>query len=243
MKNLLTLGLLFVLSMSFWLFMPGLPWAQNKDVSNRDQTNPSAATNNYYLKTAKEYLSSQDYVKAIESAELAILLEPDSAEAQALLNESRRLQNEKKQTAGTQAPKEVAATSSSGKGISSLLEDAHIAIREARYDDAQTILDSILKTDPLNKDALYLKGTVNDLKHGRVTESLKTTGSQEKQRNDEYLRESVIPYQDILRYPAEVQWKDIANRKLPELNKIVEDNKKTTDKLRIIPNPAKESPS
>ena len=86
-------------------------------------------------------------------------------------------------------------------------------------------MDSILKTDPLNKDALYLKGTVNDLKHGRVTEGLKTTDTQEKQRSDEHLRESVIPYQDILRYPAEVQWKDIANRKLPELNKIVEDNK------------------
>jgi len=243
MKNLLTLGSLFVLSMSFWLFMPGLPWAQNKDVSSRDQKNQAAATNNYYLKTAKAYFASQDYAKATESAELAILLEPDSTEAQALLNESRRLQNEKKQTAGTQAPKEEAAPSSPETGISSRLVDAHIAIREARYDNAQALLDSILQTDPINKEALYLKGVVSDLKHGRVTESLKTIGVQEKQGCDEHLRESIIPYQDILRFPAEMQWKDIANRRLPELNKIVEENKKTTDKLRLIPNPSKDSSS
>ncbi|MBI5306958.1 MAG: hypothetical protein HZB37_01125, partial [Planctomycetes bacterium] len=243
MKNRLTLGLLFVLSMSFWLFMPGMPLAQNKDISHQVQKNPDAATDNYYLKTAQAYFASQDYAKAAEAAELAILLEPDSAEAQALLHESKRLLDAKKQTAGIQTPKETAAPSSSEKGISSFLEDAHIAIREARYDDAQALLDSILQTDPLNKEALYLKGVVNDLKHGRVTEGLITTDVQEKQRNEEHLRESVIPYQDILRYPAEVQWKDIANRRLPELNKIVEESKKTTDKLRLIPNPAKESPS
>lgn len=243
MKNRLTLGLLFVLSMSFWLIMPGLPLAQNKDISNQDQKNPAAATNNYYLKTAQGYFASQDYAKAAEAAELAILLEPGSAEAQALLHESKRLQDAKKQTAVTQTSKEEAAPSSPEAGISSHLVDTHIAIREARYDDAQALLDTILKTDPLNKEALFLKGMVNDLKHGRVTEGLKTTDVQERQRNEEHLRESVIPYQDILRYPAEVQWKDIANRRLPELNKIVEESKKTTDKLRLIPNPAKESPS
>ena len=243
MKNRLTLGLLFVLSMSFWLFMPGLPLAQNKDISNQDQKNPAAATNNYYLKTAQGYFASQDYAKAAEAAELAILLEPGSAEAQALLHESKRLQDAKKQTAVTQTSKEEAAPSFPEAGISSRLVDVHTAIREARYDDARALLDSIFKTDPLNKEALFLKGMVNDLKHGRVTESLKITGTQEKQGSDEHLRESAIPYQDILRFPAEVQWKDIANRRLPELNKIVEENKKTTDKLRLIPNPAKDSSS
>jgi len=243
MKNLMTLGLLFVLSLSFWLFMPGLPLAQNKDIPSQDQKNLAVTTNNYYLKAAKAYFASQDYAKTIETAELAILLEPDSAEAQALLNESRQLLNGKKQTVGTQTPKDTASPPSSESGISSRLEDAHIAIQEARYDDAQALLDSILNTDPLNKDALYLKGTMNDLKHGHVTTSLKTTGAQEKQRNNEYLRESIIPYQDILRYPAEVQWKDIANRRLPELTKIVEDSKKTTDKLRLIPNPTVDSSS
>ncbi|MBF8277669.1 MAG: xpsD [Candidatus Brocadiaceae bacterium] len=243
MKNRLTLGLLFVLSMSFWLFMPGLPLAQNKDTSHQVQKNPDEAANNYYLKTAMGYFAAQDYTKAAEAAELAILLDPGCAEAQTLLHESQRLQDAKKQTGGTQAPKEPAAPSSPEAEIPSLLEDARIAIREARFDEAQALLYSILKTDPLNKNALYLKGTMNDLKHGRVTESLKTTGSQEKHRTDEHLRESIIPYQDILRYPAEVQWKDIANRKLPELNKIVEESKKTTDKLRLISNPSKESAS
>lgn len=243
MKNRLTLGLLFVVSMSFWLFMPGLPLAQNKDTSHQVQKNPDAAANNYYLKTATGYFAAQDYAKAAEAAELAILLEPGCAEAQTLLHESQRLQDVKKQTGGTQAPKEEAAPSSPETGISSRLVDAHIAIREARYDNAQALLDSILQTDPINKEALYLKGVVSDLKHGRVTESLKTIGVQEKQGCDEHLRESIIPYQDILRFPAEMQWKDIANRRLPELNKIVEENKKTTDKLRLIPNPSKESSS
>ncbi|MEK7298095.1 MAG: hypothetical protein AAB069_09365, partial [Planctomycetota bacterium] len=243
MKNRLTLGLLFVVSMSFWLFMPGLPLAQNKDTSHQVQKNPDAASNNYYLKTAMGYFAAQDYAKAAEAAELAILLEPGCAEAQTLLHESQRLQDVKKQTSGTQAPKEEAAPSSPETGISSRLVDAHIAIREARYDNAQALLDSILQTDPINKEALYLKGVVSDLKHGRVTESLKTIGVQEKQGCDEHLRESIIPYQDILRFPAEMQWKDIANRRLPELNKIVEENKKTTDKLRLIPNPSKDSSS
>ncbi|MEK6621154.1 MAG: hypothetical protein AABZ13_01595, partial [Planctomycetota bacterium] len=243
MKNRLTLGLLFVVSMSFWLFMPGLPLAQNKDTSHQVQKNPDAASNNYYLKTAMGYFAAQDYAKAAEAAELAILLEPGCAEAQTLLHESQRLQDVKKQTGGTQAPKEEAAPSSPETGISSRLVDAHIAIREARYDNAQALLDSILQTDPINKEALYLKGVVSDLKHGRVTESLKTIGVQEKQGCDEHLRESIIPYQDILRFPAEMQWKDIANRRLPELNKIVEENKKTTDKLRLIPNPSKDSSS
>lgn len=243
MKNRLTLGLLFVVSMSFWLFMPGLPLAQNKDTSHQVQKNPDAAANNYYLKTATGYFAAQDYAKAAEAAELAILLEPGCAEAQTLLHESQRLQDVKKQTGGTQTPKEEAAPSSPETGISSRLVDAHKAIREARYDNAQALLDSILQTDPINKEALYLKGVVSDLKHGRVTESLKTIGVQEKQGCDEHLRESIIPYQDILRFPAEMQWKDIANRRLPELNKIVEENKKTTDKLRLIPNPSKESSS
>ncbi|HJW86568.1 MAG TPA: hypothetical protein VJ440_08040 [Candidatus Brocadiaceae bacterium] len=243
MKNRLTLGLLFVLSMSFWLFMPGLPLAQNKDTSHQVQKNPDAAANNYYLKTATGYFAAQDYAKAAEAAELAILLEPGNAEAQAILRESQRLQEVKKQTGGTQATKEPVSPPSPEKGIPSLLADAHIAIRDARYDEALVLLDLILRADPANKEALYLKGVVNERKHGLVTEDLKTTGSQEKQRNDEHLRESVIPYQDILRYPAEVQWKDIANRRLPELNKIVEENKKTTDKLRLIPNPSKESSS
>lgn len=216
-------------------FAPYQSLSQNKDTS---ETEP-ATTNNYYLKTAKIYLEQKDYTKAVDALELAVLLEPNNEEALTLLKQSRQLLEEVNKSIEmpdkTGGPKE--AKTAHHEDISQLIQNAYTAIKEERYDDAAKIADLILTTDSANKEALYIKEKVNDLRHKYITENLKTTQSQEKLKNHEYLKEASIPYQDTLRFPAKEQWTDISKRTLPELDKIVEENKIKTEQLRLIPNP------
>jgi type II secretory pathway component GspD/PulD (secretin) len=222
------------------LLVPNQSRAQNKDTSGTK----SPPTNNYYLKTAKMYIGLEEYAKAIDSLELAILLEPDNTEAHTLLKESRRLLEEKKVSLGMQdkssVPKEMATPLPPGQVLVSL-PNAYTAIEDERYDDAVEIINAILETDPTNKEALYLKEKINDIRHRRITENLKTTHAQEKLKSHEYLREALIPYQETLQFPVRGQWRDILKRTLPELDKIVEENKRKTEQLRLIPNPVLES--
>ena len=95
--------------------------------------------------------------------------------------------------------------------------------------------------DSANKEALYIKEKVNDIKHKDNTENLKAIHVQEKLKSHEYLKEASVPYQDTLRFPAKEQWADITKRTLPELDKIIEENKIKTEQLRLIPNPAEGS--
>ncbi|HHT9145044.1 MAG: hypothetical protein Q7J76_00095 [Candidatus Brocadiaceae bacterium] len=236
MKNKSTLISIFILSMFLLLFFaPYQSLSQNKDTS---ETEP-ATTNNYYLKTAKIYLEQKDYTKAVDALELAVLLEPNNEEALTLLKQSRQLLEEVNKSIEmpdkTGGPKE--AKTAHHEDISQLIQNAYTAIKEERYDDAAKIADLILTTDSANKEALYIKEKVNDLRHKYITENLKTTQSQEKLKNHEYLKEASIPYQDTLRFPAKEQWTDISKRTLPELDKIVEENKIKTEQLRLIPNP------
>ena len=235
MKNRSTLISIFVLSMFLLLFAPYQSLSQNKDIS---ETEP-ATTNNYYLKTAKIYLEQKDYTKAVDALELAVLLEPNNEEALTLLKQSRQLLEEVNKsiemldkTGGTKEAK-----TAHHEDISQLIQNAYTAIKDERYDDAAKIADLILTTDSANKEALYIKEKVNDLRHKYITENLKTTQSQEKLKNHEYLKEASIPYQDTLRFPAKEQWTDISKRTLPELDKIVEENKIKTEQLRLIPTP------
>ena len=129
-------------------------------------------------------------------------------------------------------------TATPPKDTYQLMQNVYTAIKEERYNDALEIVDLILIIDPINKEALYIKGKINEVKHTRTTENLKTTQSQEKLKSYEYLKEASIPYQGTLRFPAKEQWKDISSRILPELDRIVEENKRKTEQLRLIPNPA-----
>ncbi|MFN3533633.1 MAG: hypothetical protein ACK41Q_14195, partial [Candidatus Brocadia sp.] len=92
MKSIFTLILVIILNMCLSSLVPNQFRAQGKDTSETGSLPP----NNYYLKTAKMYVGLEDYAKAVDSLELAILLEPDNAEARTLLKESRRLLAEKK---------------------------------------------------------------------------------------------------------------------------------------------------
>lgn len=91
--------------------------------------------------------------------------------------------------------------------------------------------------EPYNEEALYYKEKVNITKHKSNYENLKAIYSQEKLRSKEYLKESSVPYQDIIRFPDQKQWDGISNRKLPELSASVKENKARTELLRTIPNP------
>ncbi|MFN3533448.1 MAG: type II secretion system protein GspD, partial [Candidatus Brocadia sp.] len=139
-------------------------------------------------------------------------------------------------------PKKTATPLTQDQEPASLLQNAYTAIEDERYDDAIEITHAILATNPTNEEALYLKEKINDIRHRRITENLKATYTQEKLKSHEYLRELSIPYQGTLRFPERGQWKDILKRTLPDLDKIVEENKKKTEQLRLIPNPVLESP-
>ncbi|TVM03306.1 MAG: hypothetical protein CV087_05765 [Candidatus Brocadia sp. WS118] len=243
MKNIFTPILIVALSMPFPVLISCQLLAQNK---NGSEANLPPA-NNYYLKTAKMYYGQNDFTKAIDTLELAILLEPNNAEAQMLLKESKRLLEEKKvpREAATVAEasltEESATPMAPNDDISILLQDAYAAIEEEQYDAALKIIEAILTIDPIHREALYIKGKVNDIKHQRITENLQTTHEQEKLKSYEYLRDSAIPHQDTLRFPPKEQWRDISKRTLPELDKIVEENKRKTEQLRMIPKPEKDT--
>lgn len=241
MKSIFISILIVVLNASLFILVPRQPLAQDKSGSESNRS----ATNNYYLKTAKMYFGLNDFTKAIDALALAILLEPHNTEAQKLLKESRRLLKEKnaprESASGVSLPEEIAAPVLPRKDISSLLQEVHVALEGEQYDGALQRIEEILARDPIHKEALYLKGKVNDIKHQRITESLKTTHAQEKLKSHEYLRDSAIPHQEILRFPIKEQWEDISKRTLPELDKVVEENERKTEQLRMILNPEKDS--
>jgi len=223
------------LSIFLLLFAPYQSLSQNKDTS---ETEPST-TNNYYFKTAKIYFEQKDYAKAVDALELAILLEPNNEEAQTLLKQSRQLLEEVNKSIAmpdkTGGTKETKAAHPDD--ISQLIQNAYTAIQEERYDDAAKIADLILTMDSANKDALYIRGKVNDIKHKHTTENLKSIHVQEKFKSHENLKEASVPYQETLRFPKKEQWEDISKRTLPELDKVIEENKIKTEQLRLIPNP------
>lgn len=242
MKSIITLIAPIILNVGVVFLAPDPAWSQCKDTS---ETKPPLA-NNYYLKTAKGYLGLKDYAKAVDSLELAILLEPNNAEAHTLLKESRELLEGEKTSPGlqgkTHAPEEREAPASAEKDPATLLQSVYNAIEDERYDDAGETLHEILTADPTNEEALYLKEKMLDIKHKYTMENLKATHMQEKLKSYEYLKEASIPYQETLLFPEKRHWNDIVNRSLPELEKIVEENKRKTGQLRLIPNPTIELP-
>lgn len=240
MKSIFTPIPLVVLSISLLILAPRQPLAQNKN----DSEGNHSPSNNYYLQTAKMYYGLNDFAKAINALELAILLEPNNTEAQMLLNESKKIMEEKNGQCATTETKAISSEEaitpmSSDTDISSLLQDAYTAMEGEQYGYALKIIDAVLVIDPIHREALYLKEKVNDIKYQRFTENLKTTHEQEKLKSREYLRDAAIPHQDTLRFPPKKEWRDISKRILPELDKIVEENKRKTEQLRMIPHPEK----
>ena len=217
------------------------PSAQTQGISE----SKISSIDNYYLKIAKNHIEQKDYSKAMDALKLALLLEPNNKEVQLLLEETARLVEKEKKSDVTQSKtgtskKQTEVISDSDVTITKLVQDVYFALKEERYSDAEKIVDFILAKDPANKDALYIKELLNNLKHSNITENLKTIQAQEKLRNLEHLREASIPYQDTVRLPSKDQWQNISKRMLPELDRILEESKRKTVQLQIIPDQAKE---
>jgi len=217
------------------------PSAQTQGIS----ASKTSSIDNYYLKIAKNHIEQKDYSKAMDALKLALLLEPNNKEVQLLLEETARLVEKEKKSDVTQSKtgtskKQTEVISDSDVTITKLVQDVYTALKEERYSDAEKIVDFILAKEPANKDALYIKELLNNLKHGNITENLKTIQAQEKLRNLEHLREASIPYQDTVRLPSKDQWQNISKRMLPELDRILEESKRKTVQLQIIPDQAKE---
>jgi type II secretory pathway component GspD/PulD (secretin) len=231
MRN--TIILVIILNVFLLFFITNQIFTQ--DISKAEKT---PTINNSYLRSAKMYYELRDYPKVIEALELAILLEPDNAEARTLLNESKQQLQDRVNV--SKGPGRSPEAERMPKDASVLVQNAYTAIQEKRYDDAAAIADLILQKDLVNRDALYIKGKVNDIKYAGITEYLKTIRKQEKLKSDEYLKEISVPYQDTIRFPPKEQWEEISSRILPDLNKIVEENKRKTEQLRIITTPLEE---
>ena len=217
------------------------PSAQTQGIS----ASKTSSIDNYYLKIAKNHIEQKDYSKAMDALKLALLLEPNNKEVQLLLEETARLVEKEKKSDVTQSKtgtskKQTEVISDSDVTITKLVQDVYTALKEERYSDAEKIVDFILAKEPANKDALYIKELLNNLKHSNITENLKTIQAQEKLRNLEHLREASIPYQDTIRLPSKDQWQNISKRMLPELDRILEESKRKTVQLQIIPDQAKE---
>ncbi len=242
MKSIFILISIIIVNMCISSLVQSQSRTQGEDTT--ETQSPPAI--NYYLKTAKMHIGLGDYAKAVDSLELAIMLEPDNAEAHTLLKESRQFLEEKKHLLETDEKTavsgEMGITPLSGQDVVCLLQGAYTALEDKRYDDAAEITNALLATDPTNEDALYLKEKIHEIKHRHIAGNLKTTYAQEKLKSHEYLREASIPYQDTLQFPVKGQWRDIVKRTLPEMEKIVEENKRQTEQLRLIPNPVFESP-
>ncbi len=233
--------ILVIMCVIFVPFKIHQPLAQTQGVSE----NKISSIDNYYLKIAKKHIEQKDYSKAIDALKLALLLEPNNKEVQLLQEETAQLTEKEKKSDVTQSKtgtskKQTEVISDSDVTITKLVQEVYSALKEERYSDAEKIVDFILAKDPVNKDALYIKELLNNLKHSNITENLKTIQAQEKLRNLENLREASIPYQDTIRLPSKDQWQNISKRMLPELDRIVEENKRKTVQLQIIPDPVKE---
>ncbi len=124
MKRSLVLVLLLILNFVLLSFAPSIPLAQNEDT----QSASPPPVNNYYLKTAKIYFESKDYLKAIDALEMALILEPNNTEAQTLLKESKQLlEGEKTSPDKGGEPKEIAVPLSQNKDLLVLIQNAHFA--------------------------------------------------------------------------------------------------------------------
>jgi type II secretory pathway component GspD/PulD (secretin)/uncharacterized protein (UPF0297 family) len=233
--------ILIIMCVIFVPFKIHQPSAQTQGISE----SKISPIDNYYLKIAKNHIKQKDYSEAMDALKLALLLEPNNKEVQLLLEETAQLVEKEKKSDVTQSKtstskKQTEVISDSDVTITKLVQDVYSALKEERYSDAEKIVDFILAKDPANKDALYIKELLNNLKHSDITENLKTIQAQEKLRNLEHLREASIPYQDTIRLPSKDQWQNISKRMLPELDRIVEENKRKTVQLQIIPDPVKE---
>ena len=144
--------------------------------------------------------------------------------------------------------KQVEATpvTISDKMRKQLIRDAKRATKEQRYEDVIKISDAILRERPYDGTALVLKENAKalreDLRHETIIAKIERVDARERSKYFENLKEKSIPYNDLMQFTTEDEWKDIKGRVQKEdPEKRLEENRKHTERLKRSPSPVQKS--
>ena len=144
--------------------------------------------------------------------------------------------------------KQVEATpvTISDKMRKQLIRDAKRATKEGRYEDALKISNAILRERPYDGTALALKENAKalqeDMRHKTIIAKIERVDARERNKYFENLKEKSIPYNDLMQFTTEDEWKDIKERAQKEdPEKRLEKNRKHTERLKQSPSPVQKS--
>ncbi len=132
-----------------------------------------------------------------------------------------------------------------------LIQDARQATREKRYKDVLNITNAILMERPNDKTARFLNENtqtfLEDIRHKKVIGQIEKVNAQERNKYLENLKEKTIPYNDLMQFTTEDEWKSIKGRRRREderkrlmkrLEERLEKNRENTKKLKLVPSPS-----
>jgi type II secretory pathway component GspD/PulD (secretin) len=127
-----------------------------------------------------------------------------------------------------------------------LIRDAKRATKEQRYEDVIMISDAILRERPYDGTALVLKENAKalqeDLRHETIIAKIERVDERERSKYFENLKEKSIPYNDLMQFTTEDEWKDIKGRVQKEdPEKRLEENRKHTERLEQSPSPVQKA--
>ena len=144
--------------------------------------------------------------------------------------------------------KQVEATpvTISDKMRKQLIRDAKRATKEGRYEDALKISNAILRERPYDGTALALKENAKalqeDMRHKTIIAKIERVDARERNKYFENLKEKSIPYNDLMQFTTEDEWKDIKERvEKEDPEKRLEENRKHTERLKQSPSPVQKS--
>ena len=141
---------------------------------------------------------------------------------------------------------EVTPVTISDKMRKQLIRDAKRATKEGRYEDVIKISDAILRERPYDGSALALKENAKalqeDMRHETIIAKIERVDARERSKYFENLKEKSIPYNDLMQFTTEDEWKDIKGRVQKEdPEKRLEENRKHTERLEQSPSPVQKS--
>jgi len=141
---------------------------------------------------------------------------------------------------------EVIPVAISDKMRKQLIRDAKRATKEGRYEDALKISNAILRERPDDGAALALKENAKalqeDMRHETIIAKIERVDARERNKYFENLKEKSIPYNDLMQFTTEDEWKDIKGRARKEdPEKKLEENRKHTERLKQSPSPLQKS--
>jgi len=141
---------------------------------------------------------------------------------------------------------EVVPVTISDKMRKQLIRDAKRATKEGRYEDALKISNAILRERPYDGTALALKENAKalqeDMRHETILAKIERVDARERNKYFENLKEKSIPYNDLMQFTTEDEWKDIKGRTQKEdPEKSLEENRRHTERLKQSPSPVQKS--